>query len=145
MPVKPFLVRFRWAIVLAALQGMLFAAFGLVEHRRSLPYAHRKPQIEYFGCLPLPHERLSSQERMYLSIVDCWSSHGTKFVLLANLPVFLVWGGLSELTANTDIDQARSFYVIGGLGIPALWFYLGSLIDRRRLRKLANAPSTSIS
>jgi hypothetical protein len=105
---------------------------GVVEHRRSLPYAHSKPRIEYFSCLPLPHERLSSQERMYLSIVDCWSSYGTKLVLL-------IWGGVSQLTANTDVNQALSFYLMCGFGIPIFWFYIGSLIDRR-LKQAARKP-----
>ena len=137
--VTPFLSRFRWAIALATLQGTIFAGMGVMEHRRSLPIAHVKPRIEYFSCLPLPHERLSAEERMYLSIVDCWSSYGTKFVLLTNLPVFLIWGGVSQLTANTDVNQALSFYLICGFGIPLFWFYIGSLIDRR-LRQAARKP-----
>ena len=132
--VTSFLSRYRWAIALAALQGTIFVTMGVMEHRRSLRYAHGTPRIEYFSCLPLPHERLSSEDRMNLSIVDCWSSYAAKFILLTNLPVFLIWGGVSQLTANTDVNQALSFYLICGFGIPLFWFYLGSLFDRR-LRK----------
>lgn len=136
--VTSFLLRYRWAMALAALQGTIFVTMGVMEHRRSLRYDHSKPRIEYFSCLPLPHERLSSEERMYLSIVDCWTSYGTKLMLLTNLPVFLIWGGVSQLTANTDVNQALSFYLICGTGIPIFWFYIGSLIDRRLRRPPEN-------
>jgi hypothetical protein len=81
---------------------------------------------------------------MFLTDVDCWPSLRIKFVILTNLPVFVVWGGAAELTVNTDLDQFRLFYLVHGFGIPAFWFYIGSLIDRRRLRQHIAVPKPPI-
>jgi hypothetical protein len=134
---KSFLFCFRWAIVLAALQGIIFASIGISEHRRNLRYNHKNTSIEYFGCLPLAHQRLSSEERLYAAYGYCRWAAKFKFVVWTNLPVFVIWGAVEELTSNTNADQFRLFYVINGLGIPAFWFCIGSLIDRRRRRKRA--------
>jgi hypothetical protein len=129
------LSRFRWAIALAVLQGVIFSSVCISEHRRNLRYNHKRDSthIEYFGCFPLSHQRLSSEERWDI-VYDCRPAPSIKFVVLANLPVFIIWEGFVGLTGNTNVDQLWSFYAINGLGIPVMWFCIGSLIDRRRLR-----------
>src|SRR5271170_7835553 len=141
-----FLSRFRWAISLALLQTIIFASVGISEHRRSLRYGHSGDgnRMEYFGCFPLRHQRLSIEvEQWDLRYVDCYPAPSVKFVGLTNLPVIIIWAGFAALTRNTNMDQVWLFYVIHGFGIPVLWFCIGSLIDRRRLRRataLLNSP-----
>jgi hypothetical protein len=130
-------LRVRWAIVLAVLQGAIFAAFGLIEHQQYLLHRKYDKQPESFGCLTLPHERLSEEDRMFNAEGDCWEHPSIYFVKVTNLPVFVVSVGVLGLTANTNVDQSKLFYIINGFGIPVFWFYIGSLIDRRRLRKAA--------
>jgi hypothetical protein len=133
------LLQFRWAIVLAALQGTIFATVCISEHQRNLRYNHKRDSthIEYFGCFSLPRQRISNEERWDLAYVDCFPAPSIKLVVLASFPVFIIWGGFAELTRNTNVDQLWLFYVINGFGIPVFWFCTGSLIDRRRLRKAA--------
>jgi|HubBroStandDraft_4_1064222.scaffolds.fasta_scaffold44763_2 hypothetical protein len=135
-----FLSRFRWAIALALLQGIIFASVGISEHRRSHRYGHSSDstRMDYFGCIPLPHQRLSIElEQWDLRYVDCYPAASVRFVGLTNLPVFIIWFGLVGLTRNTNVDQYWLFYVINGFEIPVLWFCIGSLIDRRRRRHAA--------
>src|SRR6202166_3967809 len=128
-----FLLRFRWAIVLAVLQTIVFLVVGLSEHRRTI---RSKRKYEWFGCFPLAHSRVSNEERGWdLSTTYCGTQARIKFIFFSNLPVFVVWGEVAELTRNTDIDQVHLFYLMNGFGIPVFWFYIGSLIDRRRIRK----------
>jgi hypothetical protein len=134
---KSFLSRFRWAVALALLQGIVFASVGISEHRRSLRYGHSgdSARMDYFGCIPLPHQRLSIDVAQWdLRYVDCYPAPSVRFVGLTNLPVFIIWFGFVGLIRNTNVDQCWLFYVITGFGIPVLWFCIGSLIDRRRRR-----------
>src|ERR1700733_5812328 len=135
-----FLTRYKWAIVLAALQGALFFSLAISEHRRNLRENHKEvtTHIEYFGCFELAHQRIPSEERSFDDAFgECRLAQNFKFLFLSNLPVFMVWGGIAALTRNTNFDQLWMFYVINGFGIPALWFFIGSLIDRRRLKQSA--------
>lgn len=131
---KTFLFRFRWAIILAVLQGTIFAAVGLSQHRQY----HRDRNhtgIENFGCFILPHHRLSSEERSFLADVDCWPSNSTRVVVLTNFPVFMVWNEAAKLTADKTVDEFLLFYVMNGIGIPTFWFCMGLLIDWRCLKR----------
>jgi hypothetical protein len=131
-----FMSRFRWAVLLAVSQATIFASVGISEHRRHLRYSHRRDsaQIEYFGCFRLPHQRLPSEIRWDLAYEDCFPAASVKFVGLMNLPVFMVWSGFAGLTRTINVDQFWLFYVVNGFGIPAFWFCVGSLFDRRRRR-----------
>ncbi len=135
-----FFFRFRWAIVLATLQGVFFVSMAVSEHRRNLRENHKEvvTHIEYFGCFQLPHQRIPSDEWWPDDpSFECWLAPRLKFLLFSNLPVFMVWNGIAALIRNTNLDQLRLFYLVNGLGIPAFWFFIGSLIDRRRHRKSA--------
>jgi hypothetical protein len=133
--VTSFLLRFRWAVALAVLQGTIFAAIGESEHRHSMLYAQPPPRIEHFGCFDLSHGRLSDDFRKWAATVDCWVPYKIDFIVLTNFPVFAIWRAAAALTQNSDMDQVRLFYSINGVGIPALWFWVGSLIDRRRVKR----------
>jgi hypothetical protein len=132
-----FLLRYRWAIVLAALQGALFSSLAISEHRRNLRENHKEvvTHIEFFACFELPRQRIPSEDRSDDS--ECRLAPKFKFLFLSNLPVFMVWGGIAALSRNTNFDQLWMFYVINGFGIPLFWFFIGSLIDRRRLKRVA--------
>jgi hypothetical protein len=47
--------------------------------------------------------------------------------------VILIWAALAEFT-RAHFDQVWLFYLFNGLAIPALWFGIGALIDRRLRR-----------
>jgi hypothetical protein len=79
---------------------------------------------------------------MFLAIVNCWPPLSIEFVGLTNLPVFIIWGEVAELTANTNLDQFRLFYLVNGIGIPAFWFSIGLLLDRRRLKQRPDSDGT---
>jgi hypothetical protein len=132
-----FVLRYRWAIVLAALQGALFSSLAILEHQRNLWENHKEvvTHIEGFACFDLPRHRVPNEERWDNS--ECRLTPKFKFLFLSNLPVFMVWGGIAALTRNTNLDQLWMFYVITGFGIPVFWFFIGSLIDRRRLKRAA--------
>jgi hypothetical protein len=142
------LLRYRWAIGLAVAQGLIFAALCVSEHQRNLRYNHKGANsgVEYFGCFSLHHRQITSQEeqetRWDAIVVDCFPPVSIKYVLLANLPIFVVWGGLASLTRHTNVDQVCLFYAIFGIGVPALWFAIGSRIDRKPLR---SSGATGIS
>jgi hypothetical protein len=139
-----FLARFRWALVLAAVQGTIFATTALMEHARQTRFGHPpKGGREYFGCFALPHAPMSEDERWDTVIVDCWPPLHIKFVILTNLPVVIIWAVARDLTAHQPVNQFWLFYSINGIGIPLFWFWVGSLIDRRLLRHeaaIANPP-----
>jgi hypothetical protein len=119
------------------LQGIIFSSICISEHWRNLRYNQKRgsAHIEYFGCFPLSRQRLSSEEKRWDFVyTDCFPAPSIKLVVLANLPVFIIWGGFVELTRNTNVDQLWLFYAINGLGIPVMWFCIGLLIDRRRLQ-----------
>jgi hypothetical protein len=129
------LPRFRWAIVLASLQSVVFAAVAVSEHRRNLRYSlnHDSPHLEYFGCLPLSHQGLSPEERTKLApTLGCAPDPRVKLVTLLNFPVFLVWAGFAELSSGKNLDQFWLFNLFDGFGILLFWFFIGSLIGRRR-------------
>jgi hypothetical protein len=52
----------------------------------------------------------------------------------------LAWRVLAEL-ARTHLDQVWIFYACNGIGIPALWFGIGSVIDRWRRRSAGHATA----
>jgi hypothetical protein len=139
---KSFLLRFRWAIVLAVLQGTAFGTAGLIEHQRSIA-AIRNPSnhLESFGCLHLSPQPLPKPLPWELAAVDCWSPLKVKLVVLTNFPLFVIWSGVAELT-DKHVDQVRLFYILLGVGIPLFWFWMGSLIDRRQLK--GNIPPQSV-
>ena len=132
-----FLSRFRWAIALAVLQGVIFCSLCISEHRRNLRDNHKRviTHIEYFGCFQLSFQRIPTEERWEFAYTECREAPSIKFVLLTNLPVVMVWGGFAGLTQNTNVDQVWLFYGVNGLGIPIFWFCIGSLIDRRCRRR----------
>jgi hypothetical protein len=129
---KPLLMRHRWAIVLAVLQSVIFVAVGVSEHRRNLRYNREHERYEYFGCFRLPHQRLPPESEW--SLLDCFPSIDVKVVVLSNFPVLVIWNLIRGLTENHVSDQFRVFYLVYGIGIPVLWFGVGSLIDRRRFK-----------
>lgn len=139
------LLRFRWAIVLATLQGVFFASLAVSEHRRNLRENHKEAvtHIEFFGCFELPHQRIPSDERSDDAFAECRLAPKFKFLFLSNLPVFMAWGGIAALTRNTNLNQLRMFYFINGFGIPVFWYFIGSVIDRRRLKRAAAVPNPS--
>jgi hypothetical protein len=109
---------------------------GLLEHEQNgyLYGRYPKNRIEGFGCWPLYRSPLPGQERWDSISLDCHPGAHIKFVVLTNMPVFLVWAVIADLTANTSLNQVRLFYSINGIGIPLLWFGIGALIDFRRSR-----------
>jgi len=134
---RSLLKRVRWAVVLAVLQGSIFATVGLVEHRRHYEYVHSRPgNVEAsFGCMSLPRTALSKEarEEAYLWSLygDCWDPLYIKYVEVTNLPVFLAWAIIRVATESMQVDQFRLFYVFHGVGIPLFWYWMGALIDRR--------------
>jgi hypothetical protein len=84
---------------------------------------------------------MSKEERQYLFDADCFGSPlYTRVVILANLPVVLIWGGIADLTYDKRVDQAWLFYLFNGIGIPLFWFGIGWLFDQRRLVRRASVP-----
>ena len=121
--------------MLASLQGVILAAVAVSERRRNLRYSlnHDSPHLEYFGCLPLSHQRLSPEERTNLALtLGCAPDPRAKLVTQLNFPVFLVGAGFVELSSNTNSDQFWLFYLFDGFGTLLFWFFIGSLISRRR-------------
>jgi hypothetical protein len=83
----------------------------------------------------LSHQRIPIEGRWEFAYAECREAPSIKLVLLTNLPVIMVRAGFAGLTENKNVDQVWLFYGVNRLGIPAMWFCIGSLIDRRRLRR----------
>lgn len=135
----------RWAVILPLFQLAIFIGVGLQEHRKYLTIQRRRTHSvskwEWFGCTPLQRVRLSQEDRESLRDVDCWASLPVKVVEVSNLPVFVISLAVAELTSNREVDQVPLFYGINSIGIPLFWYFIGSLIDRRRRkRRLAHSP-----
>ena len=55
---------------------------------------------------------------------------------LLNLPMIVMSLVLTNL-ARPHFGEVWIFYVFNGIGIPALWFGIGTVIDRMRRKKIA--------
>src|ERR1700721_2944546 len=124
--------RHKWAILFAVLQLAAFVAVAMSEHQRKSP----KEDGEMWGCwhlfaVPMPDRWPGWDENQF-----CRSPRSVRIVSLSNLPVILTSLVVADL-ARPHFGEVWIFCMFNGIGIPALWFGIGTVIDRMRRKKTA--------